>query len=41
MIRIALFGLLCLACSLPATAQYPDRPLTLLSVYPAGGLARV
>ena len=41
MIRIALFGLLCLACSLPATAQYPDRPLTLLSVYAAGGMVDI
>jgi tripartite-type tricarboxylate transporter receptor subunit TctC len=41
MIRIALFGLLCLACSLPATAQYPDRPLTLLSGYPAGGMVDI
>lgn len=38
MFRTALIGLLALACALPANAQqYPDRPLTMLSGYPAGG----
>ena len=38
MIRIALVALLTLACAFPATAQqYPDRPVTLISGYPAGG----
>ena len=37
MSRTLLIGLL-LACSLPAAAQYPtERPLTILSGYPAGG----
>ncbi len=35
MMRIILAGLLALA--LPAAAQYPDRPVTLLNGYPAGG----
>jgi tripartite-type tricarboxylate transporter receptor subunit TctC len=38
MYRNTLIGLLALACALPAAAQYPtERPLTLLSGYPAGG----
>jgi len=42
MIRIVLTGFLILLCALPATAQqYPDRPLTLLSGYPAGGLVDI
>lgn len=42
MIRIALIALLSLACAMPATAQqYPDRPLTILSGYPAGGLVDI
>src|SRR5882672_3506658 len=39
MIRIALCALL--AFSLPATAQYPERPVTLLAGYPPGGLVDV
>ena len=35
MIRV-LAALLALA-SLPVAAQYPDRPVTLLNGYPAGG----
>jgi putative tricarboxylic transport membrane protein len=38
MFRTPLTGLLALACALPAAAQYPtERPLTILSGYPAGG----
>ena len=37
--RIALF--LCLLLSFPAAAQYPDRPVTMLTGYPAGGLVDV
>jgi tripartite-type tricarboxylate transporter receptor subunit TctC len=37
--RIAL--LLCLLLSLPAAAQYPERPVTMLTGYPAGGLVDV
>lgn len=38
--RIALCVLLWLA-ALPAAAQYPDRPVTLLSGYPAGGMVDI
>ena len=37
--RIAL--LLCLLLSLPVAAQYPERPVTMLTGYPAGGLVDV
>jgi tripartite-type tricarboxylate transporter receptor subunit TctC len=38
MLRTVLIGLLTLACVVPAAAQYPsERPLTILSGYPAGG----
>jgi tripartite-type tricarboxylate transporter receptor subunit TctC len=37
--RIAV--LLCLLLSLPVAAQYPDRPVTMLTGYPAGGLVDV
>jgi tripartite-type tricarboxylate transporter receptor subunit TctC len=38
MYRTVLTGLLALAFALPAAAQYPaERPLTILSGYPAGG----
>src|SRR5437667_8127687 len=39
MIRTALLALL--AFSLPAAAQYPERPVTLLAGYPPGGLGDV
>ena len=38
--RIAVFSLLCFI-TLPAFAQYPDRSLTLLSGYPAGGMVDI
>jgi tripartite-type tricarboxylate transporter receptor subunit TctC len=41
MIRIAAVGLLWLACSFPTMAQYPDRSVTLLSGYPAGGMVDI
>lgn len=41
MIRTALIGLLALVCSLPAAAQYPERSLTILSGYPAGGMVDI
>lgn len=37
--RIALLALL--AFAIPAAAQYPDRPITLLAGYPPGGLVDV
>ncbi len=39
--RVALIGLLVLGVALPAAAQYPDRPLTLLAGYPAGGMVDI
>jgi len=41
MIRTAMIGILALVCSLPAAAQYPERPLTILSGYPAGGMVDI
>ena len=39
MVRIALIALIALVCAVPASAQqYPDRPVTMLAGYPAGGL---
>jgi tripartite-type tricarboxylate transporter receptor subunit TctC len=35
--RTVLAALFALALSFPAAAQYPDRPVTLLNGYPAGG----
>ena len=41
MIRALLIGLLALACAMPAAAQYPERPVTILSGYPAGGMVDI
>ncbi|TMG73227.1 MAG: tripartite tricarboxylate transporter substrate binding protein, partial [Betaproteobacteria bacterium] len=41
MIRIVLSALLALGFALPCAAQYPDRPLTLLAGFPAGGLVDI
>jgi len=41
MIRIVLVGLFALAFAAPAVAQYPERPLTILSGYPAGGMVDI
>jgi len=40
-IRIALIGLLALACTSPAAAQYPERQLTILAGYPTGGFVDI
>lgn len=37
--RIAVF--LCVLFSFPVAAQYPDRPVTMLTGYPAGGLVDI
>ncbi len=37
MARIALIGVWLLSLALPAAAQYPDRPVTILAGFPAGG----
>jgi tripartite-type tricarboxylate transporter receptor subunit TctC len=41
MLRIALAALLVMSSALPVPAQYPDRPLTLIVGYPAGGMVDV
>ena len=41
MARIALFGVWLLSLALPAAAQYPDRPVTMLSGYPPGGMVDI
>lgn len=41
MIRRVVSLFLVLLCSLPAAAQYPDRAVTLLSGYPAGGMVDI
>jgi tripartite-type tricarboxylate transporter receptor subunit TctC len=41
MIRIVSFVLLAFGAALPCAAQYPDRPLTILAGFPAGGLVDV
>ena len=41
MVCIALALLVVLAAAVPAAAQYPDRPVTAIVGYPAGGLADV
>src|SRR5262245_18207899 len=41
MTRIGLIGCLLLAIASPAKAQYPDRPLTILAGYPAGGMVDI
>jgi tripartite-type tricarboxylate transporter receptor subunit TctC len=38
---IALIGCLLLSVSFPVGAQYPDRPLTILAGYPAGGMVDI
>jgi len=39
--RKLLPALACLVFSLPATAQYPDKPVTMLAGYPPGGLVDI
>ena len=41
MIRTLLAGLLAFACATSAPAQYPERPVTILSGYPAGGMVDI
>ncbi|MBM3358752.1 MAG: tripartite tricarboxylate transporter substrate binding protein [Betaproteobacteria bacterium] len=41
MIRIPAICLMALFFALPATAQYPERPLTILAGYPAGGMVDI
>jgi tripartite-type tricarboxylate transporter receptor subunit TctC len=41
MARIAVIGVWLLSLALPAAAQYPDRPVTMLSGYPPGGMVDI
>jgi tripartite-type tricarboxylate transporter receptor subunit TctC len=41
MLRIALIVLLALALAQPAFAQYPERPVTMIGGYPAGGMVDI
>lgn len=41
MLRVALLAVLVLGSCLPAAAQYPERPLTIIVGYPAGGMVDI
>jgi tripartite-type tricarboxylate transporter receptor subunit TctC len=41
MARIALVGVWLLSLALPAAAQYPERPVTIVAGYPAGGMVDI
>jgi tripartite-type tricarboxylate transporter receptor subunit TctC len=41
MARIAMIGVWLLSLALPAAAQYPERPVTMLSGYPPGGMVDI
>jgi len=41
MLRLSLVALLVIAVATPAAAEYPDRPLTILTGYPAGGMVDI
>ena len=41
MLRVALLTVLVLGSFLPAAAQYPERPLTIIVGYPAGGMVDI
>src|SRR2546422_843905 len=41
MTRIVFVALFALGLALPCAAQYPDRPLTVVAGFPAGGLVDV
>jgi tripartite-type tricarboxylate transporter receptor subunit TctC len=41
MLRNLLIGIVALAGATPAAAQYPERPVTILSGYPAGGMVDI
>ena len=41
MLRLALASLLLIALVTPAAAEYPERPLTILTGYPAGGMVDI
>src|SRR5512134_1603829 len=41
MLRVALVAVLVLGSFLPAAAEYPERPLTIIVGYPAGGMVDI
>jgi tripartite-type tricarboxylate transporter receptor subunit TctC len=41
MLRVLLLALLLLASVAPAAAEYPERPLTIVVAYPAGGMVDI
>jgi putative tricarboxylic transport membrane protein len=41
MARVVLITVLLLAFALPAAAEYPERPLTIIAAYPAGGMVDI
>src|SRR5262245_10914448 len=40
-VLLALIALIGLGAALPAAADYPDRPLTIVVAYPAGGMVDI
>src|SRR5512134_2147303 len=41
MLRVSLLVLFVLGSGLPAAAEYPERPLTIIVAYPAGGMVDI
>src|SRR5262245_59798283 len=41
MLRLALLAAVLLTTAAPAAADYPDRPLTIVVAYPAGGMVDI
>lgn len=41
MTRVVLIAVLTLFSALPAAAEYPERPLTIIAAYPAGGMVDI
>jgi tripartite-type tricarboxylate transporter receptor subunit TctC len=39
--RLVLLAILLLTCAVPAAAEYPERPLTIIAAYPAGGMVDI
>src|SRR5438477_6238604 len=41
MLRVALLATLILGSAVPVAAEYPERPLTLVAAFPAGGMVDI
>jgi tripartite-type tricarboxylate transporter receptor subunit TctC len=41
MVRVVLLATLALLAAVPAAAEYPERPLTIVAAYPAGGMVDI